>query len=365
MGDDDMSTDTLTIRSLDARPVIVPLERPIRTAVGTIPAAPLVLIDVSTEEGITGRAYVFGYTPLTLAPLATFLANIAETLKGRAVVPVERMREFERMFRLLGRQGLVGMALSGVDMALWDALGQAHGQPVVRLLGGEPLAIPAYDSYGAVDPVSDRSAIERSLQRGFRAIKIKIGEGGVDKDAETVAAVREIVGDEVAIMVDYNQSLTVPEAVRRIDRLAEYDLLWVEEPVPAEDIRGHAEVRAASSVPIQTGENWWFPLDMAKAIEADACDFAMPDLMKIGGISGWLRAMGQAEAASIPLSSHLFIEASAHVLAVTPTAHWLEYLDIAGAVLTEPPPVDDGRVVARGPGLGMVWDEKAVKHFQR
>ena len=128
-----MSTELLTIRALDARPVIVPLERPIRTAVGTIPAAPLVLIDVTTEEGITGRAYVFGYTPLTLAPLGTFLGNIAETLQGKSVVPVERMREFERMFRLLGRQGLVGMALSGVDMALWDALGQAHSQPVVRL----------------------------------------------------------------------------------------------------------------------------------------------------------------------------------------------------------------------------------------
>jgi mandelate racemase len=278
--------------------------------------------------------------------------------------PVERMREFDRMFRLLGRQGLVGMALSGIEMALWDVLGRACGQPVVRLLGGEPSPIPAYDSYGVVDPKADRRALESSLERGFRAIKIKIGDGGIDNDVNTVAAVRGIVGDETALMVDYNQSLTVTEAIRRIDRLAEYDLHWVEEPVPAEDIRGHAEVRAASPVPIQTGENWWFPQDMAKAIEAEACDYAMPDLMKIGGIGGWLRAMGQAEAASIPVSSHLFVEASAHVLAVTPTAHWLEYLDIAGAVLTEPVPVENGCVVPRGPGLGIEWNEDAVERFR-
>jgi len=359
-----MSTDNPTIRSLKARAVLVPLERPIRTAVGTIPAAPIVLIDILTEEGITGRAYVFGYTPVTLAPLARFVDNIAETLRGKSVSPVERMREFDRMFRLLGRQGLVGMALSGIEMALWDVLGHACGQPVVRLLGGEPSPIPAYDSYGVVDPKADRRALERSLERGFRAIKIKIGDGGIDNDVDTVAAVRGIVGDETALMVDYNQSLTVAEAIRRIDRLAEYDLHWVEEPVPAEDIRGHAEVRAASPLPIQTGENWWFPQDMAKAIEAEACDYAMPDLMKIGGIGGWLRAMGQAEAASIPVSSHLFIEASAHVLAVTPTAHWLEYLDIAGAVLTEPMPVVNGCVTPRGPGLGIEWNEQAVERFR-
>ena len=191
-----MSTDNPTIRSLTARAVNAPLARPVRTAVGTIPAAPLVLLDILTAEGVTGRAYVFGYTPMTLAPLARFVDNIADTLKGKSASPVERMREFDRMFRLLGRQGLVGMALSGIEMALWDVLGRACGQPVVRLLGGEPSPIPAYDSYGVVDPKADRRALESSLERGFRAIKIKIGDGGIDNDVNTVAAVRGIVGDE-------------------------------------------------------------------------------------------------------------------------------------------------------------------------
>ena len=116
-------------------------------------------------------------------------------------------------------------------------------------------------------------------------------------------------------------------------------------------------------MPIQTGENWWFPEDAARAIAARASDFAMLDIMKIGGVTGWMRAAGQAEGASLPVSSHLFVEASAHMLAVTPTAHWHEYLDIASAVLAEPIAVQGGKVQARGPGLGMDWDEKAVAKY--
>jgi len=137
----------------------------------------------------------------------------------------------------------------------------------------------------------------------------------------------------------------------------------VEEPVPAEDLIGHATVRAAGKIPIQAGENWWFPQGMAQAIAAKACDFAMPDIMKIGGVTGWLKAAAQAEAASLPVSSHVFIEASAHMLNLTPTAHWLEYLDKARPILQDPIDAKNGKVLARGPGLGMIWDEDAVRRY--
>jgi len=358
-----MVDSALTIRDIKVRAVNAPLARPIRTAVGAIPSAPLLLIDVGTDQGIVGRSYIFTYTMATLAPVARLAAEIIPELAGQPIVPVEIQRNFERRFRLLGRQGLLGMLLSGLDMALWDALGRAAGWPVVRLLGGRPLPLPAYDSYGIVDPIADEGAIRQSLERGFRAIKIKIGEGGVEKDVATVAAVRRMIGPDIALMVDYNQSLDPVEAGRRIQRLAEFDLHWVEEPVRADDIHGHARVRAGSPVRIQTGENWWFPRDMANAIAAGASDFAMLDVMKIGGISGWMRAAGQAEAASLPVSSHIFVEASAHLLAVTPTAHWLEHLDSAGAIMAEPIEIKDGRITAKGPGLGMSWDERAVARY--
>ncbi len=176
-----------------------------------------------------------------------------------------------------------------------------------------------------------------------------------------VSETRRIIGPDVKLMVDYNQSQTVTSAIERIRRLSEFDLAWVEEPVAADDLHGHRRVReGVAPVPVQTGENWWFPRGMANSVAAGASDLAMIDIMKIGGVTGWLNAMGQAEAASLPLSSHTFTEPSAHVLAVSPTAHWLEYLDIAGAVLTERLLPQDGKVAPRGPGLGITWDEQAV-----
>jgi mandelate racemase len=318
---------------------------------------------VITDQDIIGRSYIFGYTPVTLRPLVELIANLESLLVGNPMSPIERMRDFDGAFRLLGRQGLLGMAISGLDMALWDALGHAQGQSVCRLLGGDEKPVLAYDSHGVIDPKRDIALLENSLDQGFTGIKIKIGTGDLRQDVETVAAVREAVGQDTRLMVDYNQSLTVPEAVRRINCLAEYDLQWVEEPVPAEDLTGHAAVRARCGVGIQTGENWWFPDDVARAISAHASDFAMLDIMKIGGVTGWMRAAGQAEGASLPVSSHLFIEASAHVLAVTPTAHFLEHLDIAGAILREPLKVEDGTLRPRGPGLGLDWDLDAVNRY--
>ena len=158
-------------------------------------------------------------------------------------------------------------------------------------------------------------------------------------------------------------TLDPAEATRRIARLAPYDLTWIEEPVPQENLSGHAKVRATSPIPIQAGENWWFPRGFAEAIAAGASDFIMPDLMKVGGITGWLNVVGQADAASIPMSSHILPEASAHVLAVTPTAHWLEVLDFAGAILAEPLQIKNGALTARGPGLGLEWNEAAVAKY--
>jgi mandelate racemase len=132
------------------------------------------------------------------------------------------------------------------------------------------------------------------VQSGFRAVKIKIGGGDLADDVKIVSETRRIIAPEVALMVDYNQSQTVTDAIERIRRLSEFDLVWVEEPVCADDLHGHRRVRAGVvPVPIQTGENWWFPRGMANSIAADASDLAMVDIMKIGGVTGWLNAMGK------------------------------------------------------------------------
>jgi mandelate racemase len=358
-----MSKAIPAIRGVKARAVVAPISRPVKNAFGVIEAAPLVLIDVMTDQGVTGHSYIFAYAKLTLAPLVHLIEEIGRDLTGKEIAPFDLMAVMDAKFRLLGWQGLVGMAVSGLDMAFWDALGQAAGQPLATLLGGSPRAIKAYDSYGAVDAVADEKDLRRSLDQGFRGIKIKGGTGDLDEDERVVKGVRDLIGPDIELMLDFNQSLDPAEAGRRIARLAAYDLHWIEEPVPAENLEGHAKVRETSPISIQSGENWWFPRGFAEAIRCGASDFIMPDLMKVGGVSGWLRVAGQAEAASIPMSSHLFAEASAHVLAVTPTAHWAEYLDLARAIVAEPVQIVDGTITAHGHGLGLSWNEAAVAKY--
>jgi mandelate racemase len=359
-----MSKSTPAIGAVKARAVVTPMARPLKNAFGVIDVAPLVLIDVATDQGITGHAYLFAYSKQVLKPFVHLVEEIGRDLVGKPVAPYDLMAAMDAKFRLLGTQGLVGMAMSGLDMAFWDILGKAAGKPVVELLGGTAKPVRCYDSYGALEVPADEKAIRHSLDLGFKAIKTKGGDGDAANDERRIKALRKLIGPDVALMLDFNQSLDPAEAKRRITRLAPYDLTWIEEPVPQENLTGHAEVREGSEIPISAGENWWFPRGFAEAIAAGASDFIMPDLMKVGGITGWLGVAGQADAASIPMSSHIMAEASAHVLPVTPTAHYLEYLDFAGLILAEPTKIVDGTLTARGPGLGMEWNETAVAKYQ-
>ncbi len=358
-----MSSIGPTIKAIRARAVVVPCQRPMRTAVGLIASFPLVLIDVETSEEVCGSAYIFTYTEAALKPTVTLVETIGAEMIGQSGAPLERLRASERRFRLLGTEGLVGMVIAGFDMALWDALGRVVGKSVAELLGSDAKPIRAYDSFGIIDPRAEEAEIRRSLDRGFQGIKMKIGGGELAADIEAVRSLRAIVGPDIRLMVDYNQSLDPPEACARLARLRDFDLHWVEEPVRADDLAGHARVRATAGVNVQTGENCWYPADCAKAIAAGASDFAMLDVMKIGGISGWVRAAALADAANLPVSSHALIEASAHALAATPNAHWLQYLDWAGPILKEPLQVVAGTITPAGPGLGMTWDEKAVARY--
>jgi mandelate racemase len=359
------ATSRLTIRGLRIRAVEVPLALPLQTSGGSVGVAPLVLVDLLTEQGVTGCAYVFCYTPLALKPVAQLLANLEPGLKGAAVAPLELDRRLQAQFRLLGAKGVVGMALAGLDMAAWDALAKAQGVPLACALGGSLRPIPAYNSCGLGMIGPDRVAAEAErLAAGFRAIKVRLGYPDLKTDIAVVRAIKRAVGDDVTLMSDYNQALTVPEAVARVGALDDEGLYWIEEPTFADDYAGYAQIRAKARTPIQMGENWWGPHEMAKCLAAGASDLGMPDAMKIGGVSGWLRAAALAEAAGMPVSSHLFPEISAHLLAVSPTCHWLEYVDWAAPILEQPLKIADGCALAPDvPGTGIRWNEAAIARY--
>jgi mandelate racemase len=353
-----------TLQGFRVRAVRVPMTAPHQTASGVITESPLVLTDVLTDTGISGHSIVFTYTPVALKPTAELIQNCETLVKGDGLAPVEIEQKLATRFRLLGTQGLVGMALAAIDMALWDALARVHSMPLVRLLGGVEKPMRAYGAVGYDGVQGCAKAAEEWATRGFTGIKAKIGYPTVHEDLAVVRAMREAAGGDMAIMVDYNQCLTPIEAVERLRVLDDEGLTWVEEPTLAHDYAGHALIAREARTPIQCGENWWGTLDLRYAIEAHASDLVMPDVMKIGGVTGWLRAAALAHAQGIRMSNHLWPELSARLLCCTPTAHWLEYTDWWNPILTEPLHIEKGMaIVGDAIGAGVEWNEEAVHRF--
>ena len=355
-----MIIHSITIRAVDA-----PIDPPLRNSLNVITRAPLVIADIQTDQGPCGTAYAFAYSPNALGPLAALTRNIGAGLIGREVAPQRIWDELQNSNRLLGTEGLVTMAISVLDMALWDALAKGAGLPLARLLGGDLTPLPAYGSLRGWGPAMLAEEGGRAVaQLGVRAVKCKLGAPTIAGDLETVRALRKAVGDAVEIMVDYNQGLDRPEALRRGLALQAEDVRWLEEPLHVTDDAGLAWLADQLELPVQGGENWWGVTGMARSLAMRATDLCMPDVMKMGGITGFLRGMALAGAHRVPLSSHIFIEASAHLLSVSPNKQFLEHLDIAGALLREPLQITDGfAAIADRPGLGLAWDEAALQLY--
>jgi mandelate racemase len=357
----------LTIRGIRAVAVDVPMAHVLGTSQATVRSAPLLLVDLETEQGVTGHAYLFCYVPAAAAAIAAILGEVERVVKGETVAPVDLWAKLARRFTLIGVQGVVRMAMAGFDVACWDALALAAGQPLVKLLGGKPRPIRAYNSNGlGLMPVEALAKeAEELLEGGFKAIKLRLGYPTLAGDLAAVRAVRARLPAGVELMVDYNQALSLAEALSRGRALDAEGVYWLEEPIRHDDYQGAATLARELATPVQIGENLSLPQAMEVALQARACDFVMPDLERIGGVTGWLRAAALASAHGVEMSSHLFPEVSAHLLAVTPTAHWLEYVDWAAPVLAQPLALIDGAVtIAERPGNGLEWNAEAVKRYR-
>jgi mandelate racemase len=258
--------------------------------------------------------------------------------------------------------------LAGIDVACWDALAIAAELPLARMLGATLRPTAAYNSngLGLSEPQAAADEALELVAEGFRAVKMRLGRPSPDDDLAAVRAVRAAIPPDVALMADYNQALSPRAARERCRRLDDEGLHWIEEPVRHDDYATSAELAAMLRTPVQIGENFAGPRAMSVALQQRASDLVMPDLDRIGGVSGWTGAAALAEVAGIEMSSHLYPEVSAHLLAATPTAHWIEYVDWAAPILQEPPAVVDGYVTPPDvPGTGLVWDTDAVARFRR
>lgn len=362
-----MKLPQLTFRAIRSTAVEVPTTYALGTSRGVITKAPLLLIDLETQEGITGRSYLWSYFPAAAAAIAQMLVEVARVVDGERLAPVELWRKLSERFALIGVQGVVRMAMAGFDVAAWDALAIAAGWPLAMLLGSTPKRVPTYNSCGLGLMSPDRLAdeAEKLLAGGFRAVKLRLGYPTLTEDLIALHAVKKRVGGEIAVMVDYNQALSLAQALERGRALDQEGIYWLEEPIRHDDYAGNATLVRELKTPIQIGENFSESDAMAAALAAGAADYVMPDLERIGGVTGWLRAAALAATHRIEMSSHLYPEVSAHLLAATPTCHFLEYMDWADKILAEPLKIEDGFAVApQRPGNGLAWDKKAVEKYR-
>jgi mandelate racemase len=362
------SPSGLTIGSAITRGFRVPLTFTLGTSAAIVRSVPLLLVDIRTREGVTGRSYLFCYTLSGARAVAGHIEEALELVAGLDAAPGVVATLLARRFALLGVTGPVRMALSALDIALWDALATSWNQPLATVLGSSPRPVPAYDSrgLGLMEPARLASEAEELVaSRGLGAIKLRLGYASLAEDLRALAAVRERTAADLRIMVDYNQALTVTEAIRRGRALQAEGIDWLEEPIRHDDFRGAAAVAGELDVPVQIGENFNGPDAMLEALTFGACDFVMPDVARIGGVTGWMHAAGIAAAHGVRMSSHLVPEISAPLLSATPTAHWLEYVDWADAIVQEPIEVVDGSVLCPDrPGLGLAWDESKLSHLE-
>jgi mandelate racemase len=359
-----MSFESLTLKSIQARPVVLELNRPVLARIATLTEWPLILIDLNTEEGVIGRSYLEPYIRRSMRYLIPALHDLGEMLKGRRLAPIEFYEAGRKSLHFVGYEGMSMIAVAGVDMAAWDALARAAGVPLCVLLGGGIGAVPAYNSNGlwlkSPEEVA-REAVELREEGGFQGLKLRLGRERLADDLATIEAVRETVGTEMSLMVDFNQGLQFGEALERCHAIDDLGLAWIEEPIVYDNLEGYARLTADLKTPVQIGENFYGPRALYAALQMKACDYVMPDFMRIGGVTGWQRAAAIATAAGIPVSTHLYPEVAAHVMRVTETAHWLEWQDWANPILQQPYEVKDGKLhIPDLPGLGLEWDEKAV-----
>ena len=341
------------------------LKRPVIARIATITDWPLILIDLFTNEGVVGRSYLEPYTVKAMKYLVPALHDLCDMLKGRELAPVELYELARKSLHFVGYQGLSMIAVSGLDLAAWDARAKAANVPLCVFLGGSVGPVRAYNSNGLwlKEPSAVAAeSIELRDEGGFTGLKLRLGRDRLRDDLATIEAVRNAVGNDTALMIDFNQGLNLADALQRCHAIDDLGLTWIEEPIVYDNFDGFAQLAAELKTPIQIGENFYGPRDVHTALQKKACDFVMPDFMRIGGVTGWSRAAAIAGAAGIPVSTHLYPEVAAHVMRVTETAHWLEWQDWADPILLKPYDIKDGLLhIPNVPGVGLEWNEDAIK----
>ena len=330
MSEPDASTaNQIVLGGISVSTATPELPSPLLTASGQLTNAALVLVKITSKCGVEGHSYLFSPNAKLLPALASAVSVAFYEVKGRSCSPETNTDYLLDKFKLFGGTGILTMAFAAIDMASWDLLGRALDKPLYRLWGGTKTKIPSYESsglsIGSFGQVLDQA--NTFLSNGNSRMKVRLGYETIEEEVMLLSRLRDELGDNIELMVDYNQGLTFDQAVERCKELDDLGLIWIEEPILADMLEKAAEITAATKTPIQLGENLWSLTEVERALNLSSSDNLMPDVAKIGGATQWLRAAKLAERHGIKVSSHLYPEISAHLMASISNAHYLEYAD--------------------------------------
>lgn len=358
----------MKVTAVETRPLHLPLDQPIGSALGEIRGFGCILVTLRTDAGITGENLVFTLNDRRTAVLRRMVDELADLIVGQDAGHIQKFwARAWKDINFLGHQGVTVVGISAIDGALWDALGKAAGLPLYRLLGGAQDRVPAYHSGGLWLSRSIPELVaeaEGFARQGFTAMKMRLGLGPA-RDLERVAAVRRALGPDIRLMADANQGLTEAQAIRLGRGLEEFDLTWFEEPLPAWDLDGLARVAAALDTPIASGETEYTRYGFRRMLELRSADVLMPDLQRVGGVSEFMRVGHMAASHDVPVSSHLFPETSLQLLGALSNACFLEYMPWFSPLYNERLEFEAGQaVLPERPGWGFTFDEKAIARLR-
>jgi L-alanine-DL-glutamate epimerase-like enolase superfamily enzyme len=348
----------------------IPLATPVEAAAhGVMSAFDMVVVRLRDSDGATGC----GYTALHAGHGNAIVSIVDNVFRPQLLSQDPRRIEWLwaqlwRSHHYSGRGGPVSFALAAVDTALWDLRGRTLGEPLWRLLGGYRPEVRAYA--GNIDLNFPREALlagaTRSLQAGFKSIKMRLGKPTLREDIERVAAMREHIGTDIELMADANEAWRTDQALRALHALREFDLVWIEEPIRPDDYAGYAHLRAQGIVPLAAGENLHSLAEFAALISAAGVDFPEPDLTTCGGITVWMKVARLAEAHGLPVTSHGAHDIHVHLLAAAPNAAYLEVHGFGlDRFIAHPLQMRDGFAIAPDrPGHGVEFDWDALAAYR-
>ena len=359
------SKPTSTIVSVQLRQVDLP-PKVVRTdAIQSFVTQETVLLTLRCSDGIEGTGYAYTIGTGGSSVVALLRDHLVPRLLGRDPVCIEAIWKdlfFHTHATAVG--AITSLALCCVDTALWDWRARSQGLPLWKLLGGARSRVPLYTTEGGWLHLSPQELVEQALQareQGFKGAKMKIGRPHVSEDVARLSAVRDAVGPGFDLMTDANQGLSRPEAVRRARAFDGLDLAWIEEPLPAEDVAGHRQLRQSTPIPVAVGESMYHPMQFREYLEQGACTIVQPDVARIGGITPWMKTAHLAETFDVPVCPHFLMELHVSLCQAVPNAPWVEYIPQLDDITRVGMQVEDGHAIASNdPGLGIAWDWDAI-----